>query len=158
MTVACARIEQCVAAEQCWRVGMRQQTNVAHRVSRRVEAFELHRLPDFDHIARTKAAVDPRDLISRIFVCEQPRTGGGNHGAITSGVIAVLVCIQDLSDIPAFTFSRFQALLMIQRIDSERFAAFGADDEIVKVPISVSGPDLFDNHDYLCGVLVVCTF
>ena len=42
-----------------------------------------------------------------------------------------------------------QAFLVIQRIDGERLAGFGAGDQVVEVPVGVAGPDLTTMVGYL---------
>ena len=48
-----------------------------------------------------------------------------DHGRVAAGMVAVLVRVQDLRDVPAFVLGGVQALLVIQRIDGERLAGFG---------------------------------
>ena len=119
---------------------------MAHRVTRRIEHFQLHRLADLDDVARPEPSIDTGNALPRVLVCEQLGAGRRNHSAVAAGVIAVLMRVQDLRDLPAVIFGRGQAFLMIQRIDGERFAGVGIDDEVVKVAVVVGGPDLLDDH------------
>jgi hypothetical protein len=61
-------------------------------------------------------------------------------------VIAVLVRIQDLSNLPAMLLGCGQALQVVQRVDGKGFAGLRADDQVIEVAIRVRGPDLFDDH------------
>jgi hypothetical protein len=67
-------------------------------------------------------------------------------------VVVVLVGIQDLRDLPALGLRRGQALFMVQRVDGQRLAAFGARDQVVVIAVRVTGPDALNDHGVLQGV------
>ena len=147
VAVAGAGIEQGVAAEQGGLVGMRQNADMAHRMPRRVEAFELDGLADLDDIAGAQSATHLRDAVLGIDVGEHRRLGRGDHLLIATGVVAVLVGIEDLRDGPAFGLGRSQTFLVVERVDRERLAGFGAGDQIIEITTGIRRPDLFDDHD-----------
>jgi hypothetical protein len=64
----------------------------------------------------------------RVLVREDLRAGLLRDRFVTAGVIAMLVSVQDLRDIPAGVFRRLQALLRIERVDRQRLARFAARD------------------------------
>jgi hypothetical protein len=146
VAVAGAGVEQRIPAEQRRRVGMRQQADVAHGMPRGVERLQLDALADLDRVAGGEPAIDSRDALRRIPMRQQPGAGGRDHGAIAAGMVAVLVRVQDLGDLPTVLLRRGQTLLVIQGIDRQRLARVRADDEVVEVAIRVGGPDLMDDH------------
>ncbi len=119
---------------------------MTHGVPGGIERFELDGLADLDDVPGAKPAIDTRNALTGILVRQQLGAGRSDHGAVAAGMIAVLVRIQNLSDLPAVLLGRGQALLMIQRIDGQRFTRFRAGDQVVEVAIRVRGPDLFDDH------------
>ena len=54
--------------------------------------------------------------------------------------------VEDLGDRPALGLRRREAFLVIERIDRQRLAGFGAGDKVVEIAAGVTGPDLFDDH------------
>ena len=80
---------------------MRQQAYVTHGVPRRVQNFELDRLAHFDDVARTQATGHIGDLVPGILVRQNAGSRFPDHGVVPSGMVAVLVSIQDLGDTPA---------------------------------------------------------
>ena len=48
----------------------------------------------------------------------------------------MLVRVQDLGDRPALVLRGLEALLVIQRIDGQRFAGFRAGDEVVEIAVA----------------------
>ena len=119
---------------------------MAHRVTRRIEAFELDGLADFDHIARAQPAAHLRDLVLGIGVRQYRRLGGRDHLLVAAGVVAVLVRVEDLRDVPALRLGGGEAFLVVQRIDRQRLASLGAGDQIIEIAAGIGGPDLFDDH------------
>jgi hypothetical protein len=57
VAVAGTRVEQCVAAEQRWLVGVRQQAYMAHRVPGCVQAFEIDGHAHLDDVTGADTAV-----------------------------------------------------------------------------------------------------
>lgn len=94
-------IEQRDARKQRRLVGVRQQANVAHRVAGCVQALQLNGFADLDDVTSPNAAVNvcdaPASLMVRYYLC----AGGGHHRSVTVGVVGVLVCIEELGDLPA---------------------------------------------------------
>ena len=61
-----------------------------------------------------------------------------DHRRVAAGVVAVLVRVEDLRDFQPAAFAAREALLMVQRIDRQRLAGFGAGDQIVEVAIVIA--------------------
>ena len=146
VAVAGARIEQRVAAEQGRLVRMRQQADMAHRVPRRIEALEFDRPADLDHVAGAHAPVHVRDAGPGVLVRNQFRAGRRDHALVAAGVVAVFVRVQDLGNRPAPVRRDGKAFFVVERVDRERFAGLGTGDQVVEVPVGVTGPDLLDDH------------
>jgi hypothetical protein len=98
-----------------------------------VEALELDRTPDPDHIAAPQAPVDAADTRRGARVRQHPRAGRIPESRVAAGVILVLVSVEDLGDLPAVALRRIETQPPLERIDGERLAALGAGDEIVEV-------------------------
>src|SRR5262245_22212762 len=77
---------------------------------------------------------------------ENRGAGLAHHRVVAARVVPVLVRIEDLRDREALVFRGLEALLVIERIDGERLAGFGARDQVVEVAVVVGGPDLLDDH------------
>ena len=77
---------------------------------------------------------------------QQLGAGGGDHGAVAAGVIAMLMGIENLGDLPAPVLGGIEAQLSLQRVDGQGLARFGTGNEIVEVAIGVIGIDFFDDH------------
>ena len=101
VAVAGAGVEQRVAAEERGRVGVREQADVAHRVAGRVERLELDGLADADDVARAQSPRHVRDLVLARSVRQDARAGLATSGVVAAGVVAVLVGVEDLRDLPA---------------------------------------------------------
>jgi len=119
---------------------------MAHRMSRRVQNLQLHGFADFNYIAGSQASVDAWYCVSGVLMGHQLRIGGRDHGPIAARVIAVLVSIQDLRDLPPLVFSSCQTFAVIQGVDSQSFTAICAYDQIIEIAIRVGSPNLFNNH------------
>ncbi len=152
VTVAGASIEQGVTAEKRRHIGLRQQAHVAHGVSGRVHGKEFHRTAHLNHITGIQAHIHVVDLVLGVLVRDERSPGGRHHGPVAPGMVAMLVSVEDLGDLPAIGLGPSQALLVIQRVYGHGFAAFRTDDEIVEISIGVTRPDLLYNH---CLVPVV---
>ena len=98
------------------------------------------------YVSGAKPAIHPRNALLGILVCEQLRARRRDHRGVAAGVIAVLMRIQNLSDVPAALLGRGKTFLVIQRIDRQRLSRLRASDQIVEVAIRVCGPNLFDDH------------
>jgi hypothetical protein len=119
-------------------------------VARRIEAFELDRFADLDDVAGAEAAVDIGNRVLGVGVSQQGGAGGGNNRLVAAGMVTVLVGVEHAGDGPALGLGQTQALLVIQRVDGHGLAAIGAGDQVIKIPVRVSGPDLLDDHgDFL---------
>ena len=125
VAVAGAGVEQRVAAEERGLVGMRQQADMAHRVTGRVHAFEIDGCADLDDIARADAAVHVRYTRAGIPVRDNFRIRGGDHALVAADVVAVLVRIHDLGDSPAPFLCHGEAFAEVEGIDGKRFAGLG---------------------------------
>ena len=95
---------------------------MAHRVARRVHAFELDGPADLDQVAGLDAAVHPGNARAGFVVRNHLRTRGGHHGGVAAGVVMMLVGVEDLRDLPALVPCDGQAFLAVQRIDRQRLS------------------------------------
>jgi hypothetical protein len=103
----------------------------------------------------SRASSSTVDLVLGVLVGQQRGAGGGDHRLVAAGVVAVLVGVQHLGDVPAHGLGLGQALLMVQGIDGHRLTALRASDQVVEVAIVISGPNLLDDHGARslgCGV------
>src|SRR6516162_3002405 len=125
---------------------MRPDADVAHRVARRIQTFELDGPADLDHVASAQSAAHFRDLVLRIRMRQHRGAGRGNHLLVAAGAVAMLVRVEDLPDGPTLGLGGREAFLMIKRIYCQRFAGFLASDKVIEVATGVCGPDLFDDH------------
>ena len=84
---------------------------MAHRVSRRVEAFELDGLANLDHVACADAAIHVRDATFRVLACAMTAGAGGlDHAFVATCMIAVLMRVEYLRDRPPIPVRHRQAL------------------------------------------------
>ena len=146
MAVAHTGVEQRIAREQRWLVGVRQQADMAHGMAGRIQRLKLDRSSDTDDVACRQPPVDATDLSGRLRMSQQPGSGCCDHCPIAADVIAVLMGVKDLGNLPAMFAGTCQALFMVERVDSQGLARFRAGDQIIKIAIGVTGPDLFDDH------------
>jgi hypothetical protein len=144
--VAGARVEQRVAAKQCRPVGVREQADVAHGVAGRIQRFQLDRLTDLHHVAGLQPHVLAGDLVPGPVMGQHLGAGRTHHGLVAADMVAVLVRVEDLGYLPAAFLGAGETLLVIERVDGKRLSGFGTGDQIVEVSVSVSGPDLLDDH------------
>src|SRR5262250_3349243 len=140
VAIAGARVEQRVATEERRTVAMRPEADVAHCVSRRIQAFELDGLADLDDIAGAQPAIDARDPVLRVGMCQHLGAGRRDYLLVAAGVVAVLMGVEDLCDRPPPRAGESEALLVVERIDREGLAGLPAGDEVVEVAIGVRGP------------------
>src|SRR5205823_7166267 len=87
-----------------------------------------------------------RDLVLGIGMRQYRGFGRRDHLLIAAGVIAVLVGVEDLSDVPPLRLGGGEAFLVVQRIDRQRLAGLGAGDQVIEIAAGIRGPDLFDDH------------
>ena len=113
----------------------------AHRSVR-----ELDRVADFDHIAGAQAAVHLGDLVLGVGMREDLGPRRCDHLLVATGVVAVLVGVEDLGDGPALRLGRSQAFLMVKGIDRQGLAGFSACNQVIEIATGVCGPDLLDDH------------
>ena len=119
---------------------------MAHRVSGRVQAFELDGLADVDDIAGAHAAVHVRDALTGVLVGNDLGTGRPDHALVAARMVPVLVGVQDLSDMPALVTGNGEAFLVLEGVDGQRLARLGAGDQVIEIAVGVAGPDLLHDH------------
>ena len=119
---------------------------MAHRVSWRIEAFEFDSLADLDYVASSNTAVHVGNTPARVLVRNKSGTCRRHDAFVAAGVIAMLVCVEDLRDGPTSIFCDRQALVEVEGIDRERVSGLRAGNQVIEVAVSVARPDLFDNH------------
>ena len=92
---------------------------MAHRVAGGVEGLKLDRLADLHHVASFQPYIQARDLVLGAVMGQHLRPGGADHGFVAANVVAVLVRVEDLSDLPTARLGAVQTLAMIERVDGE---------------------------------------
>ena len=127
-------------------VGLREHADVRKRVAGRVETAQLHGAADANDVARGETAVDAADAARRSRMREQLRSGRADEARIAAGVIAVLVRIQNLPDLPAARLRGRETPPPVEGIHRKGFARLGAGDEIVEIAKRVRRPDALDQH------------
>ncbi len=127
---------------------MREYTNVAHSMTGRIEALEIDCGADLHYIPGTNAAIQSRYAICSIFMCNDRGAGRGYHRPVATGMVAVLVSIQDLRYCPAVSIGRFQAFRVVERINRQGIASFFAGNQVIEVSEGVTRPYLFNNQDF----------
>ncbi len=110
---------------------MRQQANVGHCMSRRVQRLQLDGTSDLDYVARFKTHIDTRDIGA--MVGQQLGARRGDHLAVASGMITMLMGIQHLGDVPVMLLRSCKTSLMVQWVDRQGLPTFRASDQVVKV-------------------------
>ena len=86
------------------------------------------------------------DLVLGVLVRQDFGAGLGDQRLVAAGMVAMLVGVRDLGDLPPFVLGGLQAFLMIQGIDGQRLAGLAAGDQVIKIATGIGGPDLFDDH------------
>ena len=152
VAVAGAGIEQGVAAEYGRVIGARQQTDVAHRMARRIQNFQFYSLADLDHVTSIQTSIHVGDRSAGIGMGNDTGAGGRHHRAITADVVAVLMGVQDLGDVPAHGLGFSETLLMIERIHGQCLTGFWARHKVIEISPGVCRPDLLNNHGRVLGL------
>src|SRR5688572_14704605 len=104
VAVARAGIEERVPAKESTLRRMCQQTDVRHRVARRIQAFQLHCAADADYVTLAEPAIHAADAPRRGRVSQYLRSRGAGEADVSARVVPVLVRVEDLRDLPAFGF------------------------------------------------------
>ena len=122
---------------------------MGHRVARGVEAFELHRFADPHHIALAQAPIHAPDAAGRARMRQHFRAGRANHSFVASGMVPVLVSVEDLRDV--------SSPCLLVRAQGRRCQSSGSIASASPVPgtghqiVAIAGvvrrPDAFDHHD-----------
>ena len=73
--------------------------------------------------------------------------GRSNHRLVATGVIAVLVCVEDLCNRPALALRRRQAFCIVQRIYRQCFTGLRASNQVIEISVCIASPDLFNDHN-----------
>src|SRR5579864_5952537 len=115
-------------------------------MARRVQALELDAAPDTDEVALRESPIHAADAARGAGVRQDLRAGCGLEALVSAGVILVLVCVDDLRDLPAVTLRGGKAQLPLERIDRQRLSGLGTGDQIMKITQRVPGPDPFGEH------------
>ena len=144
--IAGTGVEQRIAAKERGRVRFGQQADVAHGVSGGVEGKQFDCLPNSDDIAGAQADINAVDPSPSVLVRQQLRSGGRYDRSIAAGMVAVLVGVEDLRDVPTAIFRARETFLEVERIDGERLARLRAGDQVVEIAQGVARPDLLNDH------------
>jgi len=146
VAIAGTGVKQRVSGEQCGLFCVRQQADMAHRMTGCVQAFKLYRFSYLDNVASANTPVDIGNTIAGILVRNDLRAGCLDHALVAACMVSVLVCIEYLRNRPATILRDIEALRKVEWINCQCLARFRTRDEIIEVPIGVSRPDLFDDH------------
>ena len=128
---------------------MRDDADMRHRMARRVEAFQFDGLADLDDVTGLEAAVNALDLVLGAGMRQQFGVRRADDLIVAAGMVAVMVRVQHLRDVPVLCLRSGEAFLVVERIDRERLAGFGAGDQVIEIAAGIGGPDLFDDHRLL---------
>jgi hypothetical protein len=112
-----------------------------------VEALELERTPDANNIALAQAPVDATDAAGGTRVRENLRLGRTYEPRVTSGMVEVLVRVEDLGNGPALLPRCIEAQAPLQGVHGQGFAGLGAGDEVMKVSVWIRRPDTLNQHN-----------
>ena len=118
-------------------------------MARRVQAFQLDGLANLDDISSLHAAVHAGNFPGSFVMRDDLGTGCRHHRGVATGVVMVLMRVEDLGDLPAFSLGCSQAFLVVQRVYSQRLARVGAGNQVVEVAVGVARPDSFNKHYWL---------
>lgn len=140
VAVARTGIEERVATKELRYLIVGQQTEVGSRMSRGVEALELHALSDADPITLAESPIKMCQPARGPGVRQHSRSGGRPQRLVAADVIAMLVGVQDMREGPAARADPLEAGLPVQRVDRQRLAALLAGDQIVEIAPAVGGP------------------
>ena len=86
---------------------------MAHRMARRIEAFELNCLTYLNHLTRSQATIHAWDLVPRIYMRQYLSASCRNHLLVAAGVIGVLMGVENLRDGPPLGLGSRETFLMI---------------------------------------------
>lgn len=111
-----------------------------------VQTLKINGCTNFDDIAGIDAAVHIRDPTLRVRVGNNFRAGGGDHCPVTASMVTMLMSIEYLRYRPAIVFRNGQTLRIVEWIDCQRVASFFTGDQVIKVPVGIAGPDLFNDQ------------
>jgi hypothetical protein len=142
-------VENRVAAQEVRFVGMSQQRDVDRRVAGRFDDLEIDRLANPDMIALACAHVDTRDAVARIVRADQLRPGRRDRLIVARDMVGMFMGVEDPRDVPTPFLRHREGLGWLDGIDRHGLARLGAGDHIEEVAPGVSGPDLFDDHDFI---------
>jgi hypothetical protein len=120
-----------------------------------VEALELERTPDANNIALAQAPVDATDAVGGTRVCENLRLGRIYEPRVTTGMVEVLVRVEDLGNGPPLLPRCIQAQAPLQGVYGQGFAGFGAGNEVMKVSVRIRRPDALNQHNGLFPVVAL---
>ena len=98
-----------------------------------VEALELDRAPDADEVAALEARSTPPMRRAAPACASTCAPVAAIEPGVAAGVVAVLVRVEDLRDLPAAAPRGIKAQPPLERIDRERLAGLRAGDQIVKI-------------------------
>ena len=113
----------------------------------RIEALQFNGFADLDDIAGANAAVHVWNAAPGICVRDNLCAGSRYHRLVATRVIAVLMRVEDLRDVPASLLCGRKALCIVQRINRQRLARLRAGNQVIKISIRIPRPDLLNDHD-----------
>jgi hypothetical protein len=114
-----------------------------------IEALELERTPDANNIALAQAPVDATDAAGGTRVRENLRPGRIYETRVTTGMVEVLVRVEDLRNGPALLPRCIEAQAPLQGVYGQGLARLGAGNEVMKVSVRIRRPDTLNQHNRL---------
>jgi hypothetical protein len=146
VTVPGSGIEKRVTAEQRRFLCLSKETHVRHGVARRIHTLQLDGPTNADDVTFLQTTINPPDARCSISVCQYLRARLSNEPGIATGVIEMLMSIQNLGDFPALGPGLVQHELPFQGIHCECFAGLRTRNQVVVIAEGIRRPDAFDQH------------
>jgi hypothetical protein len=112
----------------------------------RIQALEFDRLSDFYDVACANPTIHVWNTGLCIPVCNDFCTSGVNDTLVTTRMITVFVCVENLCNYPTSLRRGSETFLVVQWVDCESVTRFRTGDQVVEVAIRITRPDLFDDH------------
>ena len=119
---------------------------MTHGVSRRIERDKLNAAPDFHDVPGFQPDIHAVNFRSSILMREDLSACRIDHCRVAAGMIAMLVRVENLGNLPSTITRPRKAFLVIQRVDGKRFSSVIAGQHIIEIAVSVPGPNLFYLH------------
>ena len=115
-------------------------------MSRRVQAFELNSAANLDDITAQQTAIHTADTRRSARMRQYFCAGNAAQPLIATGVVEMLVRVENLCDGVTARLRQCPYTLPVQRVHRQGIAGLGAGNQIMKIAVVIRRPNLFDNH------------